>query len=80
MVHWRSSGHAGGVRLPLIALGMLALLAGLWAGLVRIGWGLPPLQPTLPLVHGLLMVSGFLGTLIGLARAVAGGSMELAWT
>lgn len=52
---------------------MLALLAGLWAGLIRIGWALPPLQPALPPAHGPLMVSGFLGTLISLERAVALG-------
>jgi hypothetical protein len=51
----------------------MALLAGLWAGLIRIGWPLPPLQPALPLAHGPLLVSGFLGTLIGLERAVAFG-------
>lgn len=59
------------VPFPLLALGVLALLAALWAGLVRLGWGLPPLRPTLPMAHGPLMVSGFLGTLIGLERAVA---------
>ena len=58
-------------RFPLMALALLALLAGLWAGLQRLGWGLPRLQPTLPLEHGPLMVVGFLGTLIGLERAVA---------
>lgn len=58
-------------RFPLMALGMLALLSGLWSGLLRLGWGLPLLQPTLPLAHGPLMVSGFLGTLISLERAVA---------
>lgn len=52
---------------------MVALLGGLWAGLIRIGWPLPVLQPALPLAHGPLMVSGFLGTLISLERAVALG-------
>jgi hypothetical protein len=56
---------------PLIALGMLALLTAMWAGLVRLGWNWPVLQPTLPISHGPLMVSGFLGTVIGLERAVA---------
>jgi hypothetical protein len=60
-------------RLLLIALAMLALLAGLWAGLVRIGWELPPLQPALPFAHGPLMISGFVGTLISLERALALG-------
>ncbi len=48
-----------------------ALLAGMWAGLVRLGWGWPALRPGLPLGHGPLMVCGFFGTLILLERAVA---------
>jgi hypothetical protein len=60
-------------RVPLLALGMIALLAGLWAGLLRLGWDLPVLRQTLPAVHGPLMISGFLGTLISLERAVALG-------
>lgn len=59
------------LRYPLMGLAMVALLAALWAGLVRLGWNWPPLQQGLPLAHGPLMVSGFLGTLIGLERAVA---------
>lgn len=57
-------------RLPLLLLSIIALLAGLWAGLLRIGWAWPPLQPTLIIEHGPLMISGFLGALIGLERAV----------
>ncbi len=53
-------------RLPLLALSILALLAGLWAGLLRLGWSLPPIQPGLYVAHGPLMVCGFLGTLISL--------------
>jgi len=60
-------------RVPLLALGMGALLAGLWAGLLRLGWPVPLPQARLPAVHGPLMVSGFLGTLISLERAVALG-------
>jgi hypothetical protein len=60
-------------RLPLIGLSLLALLAALWAGLVRLGWNLPNLQPGLYAAHGPLMVCGFLGTLISLERAVAVG-------
>lgn len=52
-------------------LAALALLAGLWAGLLRLGWQLPPVSLRLPAQHGPLMVSGFLGTLISLERAVA---------
>ncbi len=58
-------------RFPLMALTMLALLAAVWSGLLRLGWRLPLLQPRLPIAHGPLMVSGFLGTLISLERAVA---------
>jgi hypothetical protein len=54
-----------------MALGMMALLTGLWTGLQRLGWGLPSLRPGLALYHGPLMLSGFLGTLIALERAVA---------
>lgn len=58
---------------PLVmALGGFALLSALWAGLFRIGWNLPMLN-TLLALHGPLMVSGFLGTLISLERAVALG-------
>jgi hypothetical protein len=60
-------------RLPLLAVSMLALLAGLWAGLLRLGWSVPPMQPGLYFAHGPLMVCGFLGTLISLERAVALG-------
>lgn len=59
------------LRAPLMLLAAFALLAGLWAGLLRIGWQLPPLWLRLPANHGPLMVSGFLGTLISIERAVA---------
>jgi hypothetical protein len=59
------------VRLiPLLALAILALLVALWAGLLRLGWLLPSF-PNLASAHGPLMVSGFLGVLIPLERAVA---------
>ena len=60
-------------RFVLIALAGLFLLAGLWAGLVRLGWTLPVLNDQFPFVHGPVMVVGFLGTLIILERAVALG-------
>lgn len=58
-------------RAPLLMLAFIALLAGLWAGLIRLGWPLPRLTMQLPGQHGPLMISGFLGTLITLERAVA---------
>jgi hypothetical protein len=65
-------------RLPVMAIAMLSLVAAVWGGLVRLGWWLPPLRPTLAAFHGPLMVSGFLGTLIGLERA-AGLGTPWAW-
>ncbi len=56
--------------LPFIALAILALLFALWAGLLRLGWNLPTFD-NLAIAHGPLMVSGFLGVLIPLERAVA---------
>ena len=57
----------------LLPLAMIGLLAGMWAGLLRMGWAWPVLSPTLPMMHGPLMVGGFLGTVIGLERAVGTG-------
>jgi hypothetical protein len=60
-------------RLPLLLLAIASLVAGLGSGLARLGWapsfGFASLVPA----HGPLMVCGFLGTLIGLERAVAYG-------
>ena len=64
------------VRLIIMPLGMLALLGALWGGLVRLGWPVPS-APALAEFHGPLMVAGFLGTVIGLERAVALGRL---WT
>src|SRR5215468_9950200 len=62
-------------RFPLMALGLLALLLALWGGLMRLGWAWPVPSPTLFVAHGPLMVCGFLGTLIGVERAVALGAL-----
>lgn len=62
--------------LPFLFLAILGLLAALWAGLMRLGWSLPALTPSLAMLHGPLMISGFLGTLIALERAVA---IKLKW-
>ena len=60
-------------RLPLLALALVSLIAGLWSGLLRLGIDLPPLRSDLASLHGPVMVLGFLGAQIGLERAVALG-------
>jgi hypothetical protein len=54
-----------------MGLAGISLLTGLWAGIARMGWFLPVPNSQFVLLHGPLMVVGFLGTLIGLERAVA---------
>lgn len=64
-------------HLPLMLIGMLSLLAAFAGGLMRLGWGIPPAFVNLSVLHGPLMISGFLGTVISLERAVA---MKHRWT
>ena len=52
----------------------VSLTAGLWAGLIRIGWALPDGGDGLALIHGPLMVASVLGAVISLERAVALGA------
>lgn len=59
----------------LILVGVAAMLAALWAGLIRIGWPLPFRSSGLPAAHGPLMTMGFLGLLIGLERAFLGNTI-----
>ena len=61
-------------RLFLGGLGVLALLAGLWAGLILLKLEVPSPRAHFEEVHGPLMVFGFFGTLIALERAVALGN------
>ncbi|GAB3260417.1 hypothetical protein [Nocardioides dilutus] len=58
-------------RVALLAPAGLALLAGLDAALMLLGVPAPVRADRLPEVHGMLMVLGFVGTLIALERAVA---------
>jgi hypothetical protein len=58
-------------RAPLMALALVALFAGLWGGLVRLGLSLPGAVTSAAELHGPLMALGFLGTLVSLERAVA---------
>jgi hypothetical protein len=63
-------GAAHGWRFVLLAAGAASLLVGMWLGLARLGLAVP-LRNLAPGDHGPLMVSGFLGTVISLERAVA---------
>jgi len=57
--------------LPFLFLALSALFVALWAGLLRLGWRWPNIYPGFQMTHGPLMLSGFVGTLITLERAVA---------
>ena len=58
-------------RLPILVLGVLSLLAGLWGGLLLLGLSLPTVRTSTASDHGVFMVLGFLGTVISMERAVA---------
>lgn len=58
-------------RFLLLAGGGISLLAGLDASLLLLGLPAPVSFDSLPDLHGILMVLGFLGTVIALERAVA---------
>lgn len=64
-------------RVPVAVCGVLVLLAGMWGGLLRMGWPWPSIGDGAVSYHGALMIGGFLGTLLSLERAVALGR---AWT
>lgn len=61
------------VRAPLLLLAALSMLAGLDAALLLVGVPAPVTAERLPDVHGMLMVLGFVGTLVCLERSVALG-------
>jgi len=56
-----------------LAGGAVALVGGIYAGLLLLGLDLPARGPNVPETHGPLMVFGFVGTLVALERAVALG-------
>lgn len=58
-------------RWPLLALAGLSLTAAVWAGLARIGWPPGPIPAAWVPLHGPLMISGFLGILVSVERAIA---------
>ena len=59
------------VRTALLATAGFSMLAGLYAALLLVGEREPTAAQRLPDVHGILMVLGFLGTLVALERSVA---------
>ena len=58
-------------RLLVFISVILALLAGMGSGLARLGWQMDSLSSNWILIHGPLMIGGFLGTLLCMERAVA---------
>ncbi len=66
-------------RVPLLVMGMVSLLCGIWGGLIRLPLNLPLPSSNANWItfHGPLMVCGFLGTVITLERAVGLRSL---WT
>lgn len=58
-------------RLLVLFSVILTLLAGMGSGLARLGWQMDSLSDSWILIHGPLMISGFLGTLLCMERAVA---------
>lgn len=49
-------------------LAVMNLIAGLWSGLIKIGWTLP--MSNLAVHHGAMMVGGFLTTVIALEKVI----------
>lgn len=60
-------------RWPLLGGAAMAMLAGLYAAVLLLGFDAPVPRPALADVHGPVMVLGFVGTLVALERAVALG-------
>jgi hypothetical protein len=69
----RSASPAARWRLAILALGGASLLSGLNAALVRLEVWAPVPSQRAGDMHGLVMVLGFLGTLVSLERAQALG-------
>jgi hypothetical protein len=60
-------------RAPLMMLGFLGLVAGVGAGLARLGYRMPDVAAQASAAHGALMIGAFFGVVIALERAVAIG-------
>lgn len=61
------------LRIPCLVGGFICLALGVVGGLARLGWSFPATGGNLAALHAPLMISGFLGTVISLERAVALG-------
>src|SRR6516165_12021225 len=57
-------------RILLLAGAVASMVYGIWLGLLRLGWILPLPWSDQLILHGPLMIGGFVGTLIGLERAI----------
>lgn len=66
-------------RMPLLLMAVAALATGVLAGLARFGVPVPSLAAAQAGTHGALMIGAFLGTVIGLERAVALASAGRRW-
>jgi hypothetical protein len=62
-------------RVPLLVLGLVSLLTGVFAGLARLGVEVPALAAVHAGNHAALMICAFFGTVICLERAVALGGL-----
>jgi hypothetical protein len=62
-------------RVPLLVLGLVSLVTGVFAGLVRLGVDAPAFAATHAGSHAALMIGAFFGTVICLERAVALGGV-----
>lgn len=68
----KSGKTATYILIGLLLFAAIGLISGLFAGLLRLGFlNEIKVQPVSPLLHGPLMINGFLGTLISLERAAA---------
>jgi hypothetical protein len=57
------------LRILLLMGGFISLACGVAGGLMRLGWSFPLTAAEIAALHGPLMISGFLGTVISLERA-----------
>lgn len=71
-VLWRDGLPPAG-RIPLLMLGMAAMVVAAGAGLARLGWTVPAVMSAQAGIHAVLMIGVFFTTVIGLERAVALG-------